>query len=223
MREKELLLFDLDGTLIDSSADLIASVNYTLMCLGRERFESETVGRWIGNGAHTLVARALSGSFEVDPALDKKEFEKALAIFLDHYKNNSCVQTTLYAGVEETLEKLAPHFTMAIVTNKPFAFIEPIIVKLGIDGYFSLLLGADSLEEKKPSSMPLLHALKHFGVDKKRSLMIGDSKNDILAAKRAGIESVLLTYGYTQGEDPNELGADIMIKRFGDLERVLLG
>ncbi len=223
MQKKKLLLFDLDGTLIDSSKDLVTSVNYMLECLGKTPYADATVTKWIGNGAQTLVARALSGSFEIDPSLKKEEIEKALNIFLEHYKNNLCVDTKLYEGVAEGLAALHPHFTMAVITNKPFAFIEPIVKRLGIAAYFSLLLGADSLKEKKPSPLPLLYAMEYFGVRREQTLMVGDSQNDILAARQAGIESVLATYGYTQGKEPKKIGADIMIKDFRQLQKVLLG
>ena len=153
---KKLILFDLDGTLIDSGPDLAAALNFMLQELGRKTFNDETIHTWVGNGAQTLVKRALLGKKELDIDVEEKLFQKALAIFLEHYEQNVCVKTFLYPNVASTLEKLqAKNYTMCIVTNKPYAFVKPILETLDIEKYFDAYIGADSLEKKKPHPMPL--------------------------------------------------------------------
>jgi len=215
LRDKKLIIFDLDGTLIDSGPDLALSLNLMLEQLGRETFDTEIMHTWVGNGALTLVRRALSGSVHVDENLDKEFVAEALEIFLELYKQNVCVKTKLYPNVKNTLQKLHnAGYTLAIVTNKPIAFVPKILKTLQVDRYFKLILGGDSLKEKKPSPIPLLHVCKELGFSKEESLMIGDSKNDILAAKAADIESVGVTYGYNYGEDISIYVPNLVIDDF---------
>jgi len=209
---KKLLLFDLDGTLIDSVPDLANSINFMLQQLNKNTFDENTIRAWVGNGAKTLVQRALNG----------ENNDHALEIFLQHYKNHLCKTTTLYPHVKETLEALYKQgFTLAIITNKPYAFISPILEALKIDKYFSLVIGADSLTEKKPHPLPLLHVSEKLGFSKEETLMIGDSKNDILAAKAAGIESIGVSYGYNYDEHISVFEPDAIIDDFRKLLNLL--
>jgi len=168
-----------------------------------------------------LVKRALSGSFEVGD-IDENEFKKALNIFMEHYKNNLCIKTQMYPGVKETLDKLKAK-KLAIITNKPFKFVTPILKEFKIDGYFDLILGGDSLDEKKPSKKPLLFACEKLNVSPSDTIMVGDSKNDILAAKRAGIKSIAITHGYSQGEDIKGLDADFVVDDIREILKVMYG
>jgi len=189
-----------------------------LKTLHREQFDEATIDAWVGNGAKTLVSRALSGSVEVASDLDDAVLKNALAIFLEFYKENVCVKTTLYEGVKETLEVLKQsQYKMAIVTNKPYEFVTPILEKLELSGYFELLLGGDSLSEKKPSPLPLLYVCEKLDVSVEKSMMIGDSKNDILAASSANIESIAVTYGYNYGEDISQYNPDSIVHNFSDI------
>ena len=191
--KKRLLIFDLDGTLIDSVPDLANSVNFTLEKMGLSRHSEEKIRSWVGNGASTLLSRALGGDDRVHEALE---------IFLPHYKENVAVETTLYEGVASTLELLHKRgYILSIVTNKPYQFIDPILQHLGIAHYFSATLGADSLTKKKPDPEPLLYLMEKFNIKKYEALMVGDSKNDIIAAHNAEIDSVAVRYGYNYGED----------------------
>ena len=200
-KNKKLFIFDLDGTLINSALDLALAVNYMLETLGHNTFKEETIHGWVGNGALTLVKRALSGDRTVDDSLDDVSVQKALTIFLDYYEKNLCNATVPYPHVITTLKNLkAKDYTLAIVTNKPFAFVAPILKTLEMDGLFELILGGDSLDEKKPHPMPLLHVCKTLGIEVEDSVMIGDSKNDILAANACNMDSVGVTYGYNYGE-----------------------
>ncbi|MEA3370455.1 MAG: phosphoglycolate phosphatase [Campylobacterota bacterium] len=221
--EKELLLFDLDGTLIDSAPDLALSINYMLRSINHNEFSEEVIDSWVGNGAQTLVKRALSGNKTVDENIDKELFDRALSIFLEYYKNNLCVKTTPYPNVKQTLEALKDDgYKLAIITNKPFDFIEPILEQLALNTLFELSIGGDSLPQKKPSPLPLQYICKKFNVKARNTLMIGDSKNDILAAKAAGIESIGVSYGYNYGEDIRVYEPNYVVDDFADILKVIL-
>jgi len=211
-----LLIFDLDGTLIDSAPDLAESVNYTLRTLGKKEVSLENIRSFLGNGAEKLITRALSGGSDV---WESEEVQRALRIFKDHYKNNVCNKTFLYEGVKETLEKLP--YKKAIVTNKPYEFVGPILEKLDIKKHFDLWIGGESLKEKKPSPKPLLYVCERLGFLPQNAVMIGDSKNDILAGKNAGIKTVAVTYGYNYGEDVRKYKPDVVINRFEELLEVI--
>jgi len=221
-RDKKLLIFDLDGTLINSALDLALAVNFMLKKLQRSTFEEKIIHGWVGNGALTLVKRALSGSREVDTNLDELTVQNALKIFLDYYEKNLCNATTPYENVLQTLHALKEKkYTLAIVTNKPYAFVAPILKTLSMDNLFELILGGDSLTEKKPHPMPLLHVCKTLGYTIEDSVMIGDSKNDILAANTCGMDSVGVTYGYNYDEDINVHNPTVIIDDFGELLKIL--
>ncbi|HHD79033.1 MAG TPA: phosphoglycolate phosphatase [Epsilonproteobacteria bacterium] len=217
-----MLIFDLDGTLINSALDLALAVNYMLTQLNRDTFEEEVIHGWVGNGALTLVKRALSGSREVDEHLDEAYAEKALKIFLDYYEKNLCNATLPYPNVPQTLTSLKDMgYTLAIVTNKPYPFVSPILQGLGLENLFSLILGGDSLPEKKPHPLPLLHVCDTLRFDVTSSVMIGDSKNDILAANACGMDSVGVTYGYNYGEDIGVHNPTVILDDFGKLLKLL--
>jgi len=217
LKNKKLLIFDLDGTLINSALDLALAVNYMLEGLEQETFSEEIIHGWVGNGALTLVKRALSASRTVNENLDDAYVEKALKIFLDYYKENLCNATVPYPHVITTLKSLKEKYTLAIVTNKPFAFVSPILKGLEMDGLFTLILGGDSLEKKKPDPFPLQHVSKTLNIDIEHSVMIGDSQNDILAANACTMDSVGVTYGYNYGEDIAAHNPNIIIDDFSKL------
>lgn len=212
-RDKELILFDFDGTLIDSAPDLASAINHMLEQLERPGFEEQRVRGWVGNGARTLVTRALRASYEQEPT--ERQIDDALDVFMAYYAANLAVDTVAYPGVPEVLCNLAQNgFRLGIVTNKPHAFVEPILQSLGMDALFELTLGGDSLPLKKPDPLPLLHACEILGVATERCVMIGDSKNDILAAKAAGIDSIGVGYGYNYGEDIAVYEPDLVVAEF---------
>ncbi len=220
--KKEVILFDLDGTLINSSQDLALAVNHMLKALNRDTFSEGIIHGWVGNGAQRLVQRALSGQREIDENLDPALFAEALEIFLAFYAQNLCVATVTYPNVPSTLKALkSMGYRLVIVTNKPFAFVEPILEGLKLSGQFELILGGDSLAQKKPDPMPLLHVCNKLGVTVKECVMVGDSKNDILAANTCDMQSVGVTYGYNYGEDIGVYEPSIIIDDFGELLKFL--
>lgn len=215
---KELLIFDLDGTLVDSVPDLALSINQMLEALNMSTYPTETIRSWVGNGAAVLTQRALSGSIEICPNLDKTLAEKALSIFLNYYNQNVCVGTCLYPNVKETLETLRNQgFRLAIVTNKPKPFVQPILEKFGIQDLFELVIGGECLPKRKPDPIQLEYTCEKLSVEASKCVMIGDSKNDIYAAKAANIESIGLTYGYNHGEDIKSQGASVVFDHFADI------
>jgi phosphoglycolate phosphatase len=185
-------------------------------------FEDERIKKWVGNGAQVLVQRGLSGSSEIDNRLDSALVKQCLERFLHHYEQRICVKTRLYDGVKTTLKKLKQQgYSLNIITNKPEKFIAPILRSLDIEGLFSVMLGGDSLAEKKPSPSPLLHAMSLLNVTSPESMMIGDSGNDIKAAHAANVDSVGLTYGYSQGQDIRIHKPTYVLDRFEDLSTIL--
>jgi phosphoglycolate phosphatase len=219
---KKVILFDLDGTLIDSVPDLASAVNHMLEALNRESFSEDTIRYWVGNGAQVLVKRALSGQTEIDENLDPILFEKALGIFLTFYGQNLCLNTAAYPNVSTTLHALKEEgYRLVIVTNKPFDFVGPILEGLRLDGLFDFWLGGDSLDKKKPDPLPLLHVCEHMNVSIDQCVMVGDSKNDLLAANTCGMQSVGVTYGYNYGEDIGIYNPTFIIDDFSELNELL--
>ena len=219
---KKVILFDLDGTLINSGPDLALAVNHMLQILNRETFSEDIIDGWVGNGAQMLVQRALSGQREIDETLDADLCSDALDIFLTFYAQNLCVATVTYSNVPATLTRLKEMgYRLVIVTNKPFAFVEPILESLTLSGLFKLILGGDSLDKKKPDPLPLLHACEKMNVSAEQCVMVGDSKNDILAANEAGMQSIGVTYGYNYGEDIGLHNPTVKIDDFSELLELL--
>ena len=216
--DKKAVLFDLDGTLIDSAPDLALAINHMLTSIGREEISPAIIRSWVGNGASILVQRGLSGQTDIDENLDPELLEKSLAIFLDFYANNLCVDTVTYPHVRSSLKILkAKGYRLAIVTNKPYDFIQPILDGLELNGLFELLVGGDTLEKRKPDPLPLHYACEKLGVTVEQCVMVGDSKNDVLAANAVNMQSIGLSYGYNYGEDINEHNPDISFDDFADI------
>lgn len=223
VHQKSLLIFDLDGTLIDSVPDLAVAVNLTLTDLQRATFDEATVRHWVGNGAKTLIQRALSGSTEIDANLSETLVQTALERFFSHYREHTCHKTRPYDGVSDGLNALQQAgFTLAIVTNKPYEFVPPILQKLGWTAYFSHVLGGDSLPVKKPDPTPLFTVCDTLGFSPAQSVMIGDSKNDILAGQQAGMDTLGLSYGYNYGQDIRDFSPTQTFDNFSDLVNFLI-
>ncbi|MGO4999494.1 phosphoglycolate phosphatase [Oceanisphaera sp. W20_SRM_FM3] len=196
----QLVQFDLDGTLLDSLPQLWQAVNIMLNQLGFAQVTAEVVQLWIGNGADKLVERALTDALGQTPS--EREQQAARSGFDAAYDSVAEHKIVLYPGVLDTLSQLnALGKTLALVTNKPYRFVPAILASAGIDGYFSHVLGGDSLAQKKPDPAPLLHVCQTLNIAPEHSIMVGDSENDVLAAKAAGMRVVGLTYGYNYGRN----------------------
>ena len=193
-----LVMFDLDGTLVDSVPDLAAAIDKTLLLLGLPAAGIEQVRDWVGNGARVLVRRALAGGL-LHEHIDEGLAEQALELFMQFYAT-SHVLTQVYPGVQTTLNWLREQrVELAIVTNKPERFVAPLLDEKGLGGYFRWIIGGDTLPQQKPDPAALLHVLQLARVDAAHALFVGDSRNDVLAAKAAGVLCVALSYGYNHG------------------------
>ncbi|HAG19099.1 phosphoglycolate phosphatase [Stutzerimonas stutzeri] len=194
-----LVMFDLDGTLMDSVPDLAAAVDKMLMLLGREPAGIERVRDWVGNGSRVLVRRALAGQLDHDGVGDELA-DEALALFMQAYAGGHEL-TAVYPGVRDCLDWLRERrVKLAIITNKPAQFIEPLLEEKGLAGYFDWLVGGDTLPQQKPDPAALFWVMDKAGVAPSESLFVGDSRNDVRAAKAATVRCVALTYGYNHGE-----------------------
>ncbi|MFV7785611.1 phosphoglycolate phosphatase [Shewanella marisflavi] len=194
------IAFDLDGTLIDSVPDLAAATQDMLAELNLPLCNEQQVRSWVGNGAAKLVERALT--FARGEPVTQADIDDAMPLFSKHYEANLQQHSRLYDGVKAVLEQLAEQgYQLAVVTNKPYRFTVPLLAAFGIDHLFHEVLGGDSLAKMKPDPLPLNHLKQQWQLNDEQLLMVGDSRNDILAAKAAGISSIGLTYGYNYGED----------------------
>ena len=203
------LIFDLDGTLIDSKQDLIRSVNAMLEKMGREKLHEDTISGYIGHGAPKLVARALGD--EASAA----EREQALKFFLAHYEEHKLDSTRPYPGVAEGLEELRP-FPMAVLTNKPVRVSRRIVEGLGLAKYFRAVYGGNSFETKKPDPLGARKILEELGATAGETMMVGDSEVDVQTARNAGTLAAAVNYGFGT-HDRAAYPADLYLDRLTDL------
>jgi len=214
------VLFDLDGTLVDSVPDLAAATDTMLRRLGRTPAGESQVRLWVGNGAAMLVRRALAGGTAEDrlAALGEQEVTEALEVFFEAYGQCNGAHSRVYEGVAPLLEALAGRSVrLGVVTNKPERFTRPLLEKMGLAAHFDIMVSGDTLAVKKPDPAPLLHAVRSLGGTVDASLMIGDSVNDILAARAAGMSVVAVSYGYNHGRDVRDEGADLVVDSLMEL------
>ncbi|WP_432697935.1 phosphoglycolate phosphatase [Marinobacterium sp. YM272] len=213
------VLFDLDGTLVDSVPDLARAVDQMLEALGRAPAGIDAVRQWVGNGADTLVKRALSGSVEVQLDEENEElFPVARELFFGAYAQANGRTSQVYPGVAELLEHYRHQgVPMAVVTNKPGSFTGPLLEQLGLAAYFSVVVAGDTLAEKKPSAAPLLYACDRLQAAADKALMIGDSSVDVAAARGAGCPVICVSYGYNKGAPIESAGADRVIDSLAEL------
>ena len=215
-----MILIDLDGTLIDSVPDLAFCVDAMMTELGLPVRGEAAVRNWVGNGVERLVQRALCNDLDGQP--DTPLFERALPVFMRLYQENTSQRSCLYAGVREGLDLLhAQEYRLGCVTNKAERFTLPLLRDKGILDHFELVVSGDTLEKKKPDPMPLLYAADRFGVAPADSLMVGDSRSDVKAARAAGFRIVCMTYGYNHGADIREENPDVVLDRLDQLPGLL--
>ena len=187
----DLLIFDLDGTLIDSRLDLANAVNATRIHVGMEPLSNERVYSYVGNGAPVLIRRALG-----DQATEA-EVQEALEYFLEYYREHDLDYTTLYPGVKESLDRLRDAGKqMAVLTNKPLRMSQHIVSGLGVAGNFLRVYGGNSFEFKKPNPIGIRTLMEITGIPADRTIMVGDSSVDIQTARNAGVLCCGVTYGF---------------------------
>ena len=195
----EGVLFDLDGTLVDSAEDMYMALNLTLSELAYPIVSHALVREWVGNGIDALVQRGLSGSYEISDNLEPEYVAKAIARFKHHYAELVGQYAVLYSHVETSLAACAG-MSKAIVTNKNREFTTTLLAKLNISQYFDVVICGDDCA-KKPSPEPLLLAAEQLKLPIEKLIMVGDSKSDIFAAEAAKIPVIAVKYGYNQGFD----------------------
>lgn len=218
----DMILIDLDGTLVDSVPDLTLAVDIMMRALGMPERGEASVREWIGNGAERLVRRALINRVDGEP--DEALYRRAYPIFLEAYQENVCRDSHPYPGVREGLAALKEAgYRLGCVTNKPACFTEPLLKTLGIYDTFGIVISGDALPTKKPDPAPLLHAAGFFGVAPERSLMVGDSISDVRAARNAGFAVACVTYGYNHGNDIRDAGPDLVVDSLAELPALLDG
>ncbi|HTV65105.1 MAG TPA: HAD-IA family hydrolase [Bryocella sp.] len=216
----KLVLFDLDGTLIDSERDLAASVNAMLERYGRKELPLEVIGTYIGDGASMLIRRALG-----DPA-DREFLQEALNFFLAHYREHKLDTTRPYDGISPMLQQVT-HANgagrkLAVLTNKPVRVSRDILAGLGLAGCFFQVYGGNSFETKKPDPLGANTLLREAGVAPEETVMVGDSQVDVLTARNAGLWSVGVTYGFA----PRSLEVtvpDVLVDTPAELANALIG
>ncbi|GLS82181.1 phosphoglycolate phosphatase [Paraferrimonas haliotis] len=217
---KKLIAFDLDGTLVDSVPDIAAAANKSMQALGLAQVSESQVRGFVGNGVPTMLTRVLSQVQQRPPSA--AQLQQAIALFNDFYQRDLCSHGALYPGVERTLAALkAKAITLVVITNKPEAFVPGILQHFAIEHYFDAIIGGDSLAENKPSPLQLNHVMTHFNAVQDDFLMVGDSKNDVLAAHAAKCDSIGLTYGYNYGEDISLSKPTIVANQFSDILQYL--
>ncbi len=213
------ILIDLDGTLLHSAPELAEAANRMLRDMGRPAVSQELLMSYIGNGISWLVKRALTGNMHAEP--DAALYQQALPIFDKHYAG-LLLQSKLFAGVSEGLDAMkAAGFRLGCITNKATRYTEPLLKGLGLAQYFEIVLSGDSLPEKKPHPMPLLHAANFFGVPVEQVLMIGDSLNDTVAARAAGCPIFCVPYGYNHGQPVDGLDVDAVIENLSEALKLI--
>jgi phosphoglycolate phosphatase len=206
-----LCIFDLDGTLVDTSGDLTNSVNDMLSHYHIEKMKKEKVVEYVGDGIKRLVERCISGH-----AVD---VEEAVKLFKAFYAERLVQTTHPYPGVPETLKRLDGK-VKTVLTNKAYQFTKEILSRLDLSRYFAIIVGGDTFQRKKPSTDAVDFILRETGVERKNTVLIGDGKNDMLTAHNAGIASIYVTYGFGTLDGLGDVRPDYVIDSPEELLRI---
>lgn len=218
----KVIAFDLDGTLVDSAPDIYRCAVSACEELNISPATMPQVREWIGNGLEVLGQRILSQSKIVAGHVTEQQTEEIKQSLIKHYQQNICVDTYLYQGVKETLTSLqARGYKLAVITNKTRGLTLPVLQELNIAHYFDFIVGGDDVVMKKPDPEGLLMTCDYFNVTPKDILMIGDSKNDIIAAQNAGSDVVAIDGGYNQGENLHDFSPTYFFDTFTELSELL--
>jgi len=208
----DLVIFDLDGTLVDTSHDIAASTNHVRAWRGLAPVSREQVLEWIGDGVQRLLERAL-GPLLGDP-------QQALQRFRDHHREHLLDHAAPYPFVLQTLDALAPR-RLVVLSNKPEPFCRLLLSGLGMTESFAAIYGAESFAEKKPSGIPVTACVQRHGSTPARALMVGDSVQDIVAGQTAGTCTAAVTYGFRAAAVLAEAGPDLMLDSLCELPRLI--
>jgi len=212
----KLVLIDLDGTLVDTVPDLAYAIDSMMSQLELPQRGEEKVRQWIGNGIERLVKRALLDGDKGE--VDEESFQSALHLFKVSYDQVNGRNSKLYEGVQDGLDWLkSQDIPLVCITNKAEQFTVPLLKALDIHDYFRLVISGDSLPQKKPDPLPLLHAAKFCGVDPHEALMLGDSISDVQAARAAEFKIICVNYGYNHGLDISDSNPDAVIDSLAQL------
>lgn len=214
-----MILCDLDGTMIDSAPDLADCIDILLPRLGLPQRGEEAVRMWIGNGIERLLHRALTN--DLDGSASPDLFSAALPQFLELYAIHNNLRSRVYPGVDELLAKLRDSgIALACVTNKATRFVLPLLDHFQLTQYFPLIVAGDTLPAKKPNPAPLLYAANYFQIPVANCLMLGDSINDIQAARAAQFAIICVSYGYNHGADIRTSFPDAVIDSLPELLQI---
>jgi phosphoglycolate phosphatase len=214
-KQVRLLVFDLDGTLVDSKLDLALSVNAMRKEMGLAPLALEVIASYVGHGVTLLVRRSLGTH------ATSENVEKGLAFFLAYYRDHMLDNTAPYPGVSEALEKLDGH-KMAVLTNKPVVFSREMVTRLGFASYFSYVYGGNSFPQKKPDPMGLHKLMEDLQISARETLMVGDSDTDIITGRNAGALTCGVTYGFG-AHTLQKVSPDLVIDDMRELPPLLNG
>ncbi|HER34604.1 MAG: phosphoglycolate phosphatase [Halothiobacillaceae bacterium] len=211
-----MVLFDLDGTLVDSVPDLHVAVNAMQAELGNPERNESDVRNWVGNGVERLVERALTNDLDGTP--DPAELDRALPVFKRAYAESNGKHSKLFDGVTQGLDFIKSlGLSVGCVTNKASAFTLPLLEQTGLKDHFEVIISGDTLPLKKPDPAPLIYSAGWFHVHPSEALMIGDSISDVKAARAAGFSIVCMSYGYNHGRDIRDFDPDAVIDSMTEL------
>jgi len=217
----KLMIFDLDGTLIDSRLDLVHSVNAALRHIGRPALPDDVIASYVGDGAPILIQRALGGE-----VVEEAIVRKGLEFFLSYYREHKLDHTTVYPGIVDALTAIQSSHNgtgtqrkMAVLSNKPVNPSRAIVEALGLGKFFSQVYGGNSFATKKPDPEGARKLLAEYGVQPEHAAIVGDSQVDILTGRNAGMHTIGVTYGFAPHTLEDE-SADVLVDSPGDLAKV---
>ncbi|QXQ08259.1 phosphoglycolate phosphatase [Sphingosinicellaceae bacterium] len=209
----ELVIFDLDGTLVDTAPDLGSSLNHALASVGRPPVETGTVRHLVGHGARVLIERGLALSGNVDAAV----VDQAMPAFMEFYSAHIADGSVPFDGAEQAMDRLAAGgVTLAVCTNKPAALAVQLIAALGWSDRFAAVLGGDSIAVRKPDGRHIEATAQAAGYDLSDAIFVGDTSVDVAAARDAGVPVIIVAFGFA-GAASADLGADVVIQHFDEL------
>jgi phosphoglycolate phosphatase len=219
-KQIKMVLFDLDGTLVDSVPDLSWCGDEMMRRLKLSPRGMGSARCWVGNGIERFVKRVLTNDMSADP--DVEQYRQAIEIFKNLYAEHTCDLSQLYPGVTEGLDQLAEmNLSIACVTNKAELFTLKLLETIGLKKHFKLVVSGDTTNRKKPDPLPLFYASDYYQLNPADCLMIGDSENDVKAARAAGFAIICVPYGYNHGVDIREAKPDLIINSINELPELL--